>query len=94
MMKVKLKTDKIRLFIPIPYIFLRIGITILSSTRIQKKINELIVKEQKTEDANVFVLPPLDKNELRAIVNELKKHRGFTLVDVKANDGTEVVLKL
>lgn len=94
MMKVKLKTGKVRLFIPIPYVLLTVGVTILSSKWIHKNINKWIAGAQKKEDSVAFMLPSLDKRELRGIVSELKNHRGLGLVNVKAKDGTEVIVKL
>lgn len=93
MMRVKVKADKVRLFIPIPYVFLTIGIMILSSERIQQLINKWIVDHSEDKE-KAFAIPPLDKTELRSIVSELKKHRGLGLVNVKAKDGTEVIVKL
>ncbi|MCM3636349.1 hypothetical protein M3152_01360 [Sporosarcina luteola] len=93
MMRVKVKTDKVRLFIPIPYAFLTLGIMIMSSKRLQKLINKWI-REQSEDKENVFEIPQIDKRELRGIVAELKKHRGLGLVNVKAKDGTEVIVKL
>ncbi|WP_371922482.1 hypothetical protein [Sporosarcina sp. Marseille-Q4943] len=88
-----MKTGKVRLFVPIPYVFLTIIILILSSDRLQKLINKWIV-EQSEDKEKVFAIPPIDKKELRAIVTELKNHKGLGLVNVKANDGTEVIVKL
>lgn len=92
-MKVKVKTDKVRLFIPIPYVFLTIGIMVLSSERLQKLINKWIV-EQSEDKEKAFTIPQIDKKELRCIVAELKNYRGLGLVNVKAKDGTEVIVKL
>ncbi|MFS0690102.1 hypothetical protein AB1K89_12795 [Sporosarcina sp. 179-K 8C2 HS] len=88
-----MKTDKVRLFIPIPYVFLTIGIMIMSSERLQKLINKWIVEHSEDKE-KVFAIPPIDKKELRAIVTELKNHKGLGLVNVKAKDGTEVIVKL
>lgn len=93
MMRVKVKTDKVRLFIPVPYIILTVGILILSSERLQRLINKWIMEQSKDKE-NVFTMPPIDKRELRGIVSELKNHRGLGLVNVKAKDGTEVIVKL
>ncbi|WP_432363496.1 hypothetical protein [Sporosarcina sp. UB5] len=88
-----MKTGKVRLFIPIPYMFLTFGIMILSSERLQKIINKWIVEQSKDKE-KAFTMPPLDKKELRSIVAELKSHRGLGLVNVIAKDGTEVIVKL
>ncbi|WP_353056378.1 hypothetical protein [Sporosarcina luteola] len=88
-----MKSGKVRLFVPIPYVFLSIGILILSSERLQKLINKWII-EQSEDKEKVFTIPQIDKRELRGIVAELKNHRGLGLVNVKAKDGTEVIVKL
>ncbi|WP_255452342.1 hypothetical protein [Sporosarcina sp. ANT_H38] len=41
-----------------------------------------------------FTMPPINKKDLRNIVNELKKNKGLELVDVKAKDGTKVSIRL
>jgi hypothetical protein len=40
------------------------------------------------------VKPSIDKTELKHIIKELKKHKGLELVNVKAQDGTEVIVRL
>ena len=81
------------LFIPVPYVLLSVGIAVLSSERLQKLINKWIV-EQSEDKEKAFTVPHIDKKELRCILKELKNHRGLGLVNVKAKDGTEVVVKL
>ena len=83
-----------KFFIPIPYELLTVGISIITSEWIQRNINKWIAAEKREEGSQVFVLPPLDKKELKGIVSELKNHRGLGLVNVKAKDGTEVIVKL
>ena len=92
-MLVKVKSDKMRLVIPVPYVLLTTGILILSSERLQRLLNKWIA-EQTNDKEKVFIMPPLDKKELRGIVSELRKHKGLGLVNVKAKDGTEVFVKL
>ncbi len=41
-----------------------------------------------------FTFPPIDREVLKPIVRELKNYKGIVLVDVKANDGTEVKVTL
>ena len=93
MLNVKVKTKAVRLSIPVPYVILNIGISIISSQLINRLINKW-VQESMKEKEQTFTIPPLNKKELKGIVNELKKHSGLGLVDVKAKDGTEVVIKL
>ena len=95
MLSVKVKTEKMRLVIPVPYMLLTAGVTIISSERLQKLINNWIVgRSEEKGKVKAFVMPPLDKKELRGIVTELRKHKGLGLVNVKAKDGTEVIVKL
>lgn len=65
----------------------------MSSERIQRLINKWIT-EQSEDKEKAFLMPPIDKKELRGIVAELKNHKGLGLVNVKAKDGTEVIVKL
>ena len=93
MLNVKVKAGAVRLFIPVPYVILSIGISIISSELVNRLINKW-VKESMKEKEQTFTMPPLNKQELKSIVSELKKHKGLGLVNVKAKDGTEVVIKL
>lgn len=93
MLHVKVKMSKVRLFIPVPYLILTLGISILSSKAVNHLINKW-AKESTKEKEQAFSMPPLNKKELKSIVNELKRHRGLELVDVIAKDGTEVRIKL
>ncbi|MEK4487029.1 hypothetical protein MHH81_15890 [Psychrobacillus sp. FSL H8-0484] len=93
MLNVKVKSKNVRLSIPVPYMILNIGITILSSQLLNKMINKWTV-ENKKEKEMLFTIPQLDKKELKEIVKEMKRHRGLEIVDVKAKDGTEVFIRL
>ena len=93
MLHVKVKTESVRLSIPVPYVILNIGISIISSQLLNRLINKW-VQESMKEKEQTFTMPPLNKKELKSIVRELKMHKGLRLVDVKAKDGTEVVIKL
>ncbi|WP_318614894.1 hypothetical protein [Sporosarcina sp. YIM B06819] len=93
MLKVKVRTESVRLTIPVPYVILNIGISIISWQLTTRLINKW-VQESMKEKEQTFTMPPLNKKELKSIVNELKKHKGLLLVDVKDKDGTEVVIKL
>ncbi|MFJ7934186.1 hypothetical protein [Sporosarcina sp. NPDC096371] len=93
MLNVKVKTNAVRLSIPVPYVILNIGISIISSELVNRLINKW-VKESMKEKEQTFTMPLLNKKELKSIVNELRKHKGLRLVDVKAKDGTEVVIRL
>ncbi len=93
MLNVKVKTKSMRLYIPVPYVILNIGITIISSELVNRLINKGI-KESMKDKEQFFTMPAINKKDLRKIVSELKKNKGLMLVDVKANDGTEVIIKL
>ena len=95
MMHVKVKSEKVRLSIPIPYAFFNIAISILSSKRFQRKINKLIHENAERKEQDVpFIFPQLDKKTLKPFAKELKKYKGLVLVDVKAKDGSEVKIRL
>ncbi|MFB6468513.1 hypothetical protein ACE38V_17210 [Cytobacillus sp. Hz8] len=93
MMHIKVKAKDVRFTIPIPYAFLDIGISILSSKIFQQHANKWAKKyfERKKLD---FTLPLIDKKTLKPIIEELKNHKGVLMVDVKANDDTEVKVRL
>lgn len=93
MLKVKVKTESVRFSIPVPYVVLNIGISAISSQLVNRLINKWIRASMK-EKEQTFTMPPLNKKELKVIVNELKMHKGLCLVNFKAKDGTEVVIKL
>ncbi|WP_339252129.1 hypothetical protein NSQ43_00540 [Sporosarcina sp. FSL W8-0480] len=93
MLKVKVKTEKFKMSIPLPYVFLSLGVTIISSNWLRKLINEQIAKNAE-DKSKVYVIPALEKRELKSIVSELRNHKGISLVNVKAKDGTEVIVRL
>ncbi|MBO0601255.1 hypothetical protein I2483_06245 [Sporosarcina sp. E16_3] len=93
MLNVKVRAGAVRFSIPVPYVLLNIGIAVISSELINRLVNKW-VKESMKEKEQTFTMPPLNKQELKCIVSELKKHKGLGLVNVKAKDGTEVVIKL
>ncbi|KOP69664.1 hypothetical protein AMS59_22325 [Lysinibacillus sp. FJAT-14745] len=93
MMHVKVKAKDVRLTIPIPYAFLNIAISILSSKFLQQKVNKW-TKEQFERKKLDFTFPLIDKDTLKPIIKELRNYKGIVLVDVKAKDGTEVKVRL
>ncbi|TQR12804.1 hypothetical protein [Psychrobacillus soli] len=93
MINIKVKTKGVRFSLPVPYLFLNLGIFILTSEFVQKQVNKWI-KESMKENEMPFTIPQLNKKELGKIVSELKKHRGLEIVDVQAKDGTEVFIRL
>lgn len=93
MMHVKVKAKDIKINIPIPYAILNITISILSSKYFQQNANKWTKEHLERKKLN-FTFPLIDKKTLKPIVKELKKYKGTVLVDVKANDGTEVKITL
>ncbi|MFB9986102.1 hypothetical protein [Bacillus benzoevorans] len=92
-MLLKVKTKAVRFTIPIPYAMLNIGISILSSKLFHQYTNKSIKEHFKRKKLDI-PFPLIDKESLKPIVKELKNHRGIVLVDVKAKDGTEVMVRL
>ncbi|WP_339257995.1 hypothetical protein [Lysinibacillus sp. FSL K6-3209] len=93
MMYVKVKAKGLRFTIPIPYALVNIAISILTSKFMQLMANKW-TKDHFERNKIDFTFPPIDREMLKPIVRELKNYKGIVLVDVKANDGTEVKVKL
>ncbi|WP_059170479.1 hypothetical protein [Bacillus sp. FJAT-27445] len=89
MLHLKVNSKDVRFTIPIPFAILNIGISIFSSKFFHQHANKWTKKyfERKKLD---FSFPLIEEKMLKPIVKELKNHKGIVLVDVKANDGTEV----
>ncbi|MCM3720227.1 hypothetical protein [Fictibacillus phosphorivorans] len=93
MLHVNVKTKDIKFSIPVPYILLNIGISILTSKVLIRHANKWS-KPHLEKKKIPFTIPSIDKRELKTIIKELKNHKGLELVNVKAEDGTEVIIKL
>lgn len=93
MLHIKVKSKDVSFSVPVPYMILNIGISILCSKMLQHHVNEWS-REYIEKKKIPFVIPPLDKSALQRIIDELKNHKGLWLVDIKAQDGTEVKIKL
>ncbi|MDC7768874.1 hypothetical protein [Priestia megaterium] len=93
MIHVKVKTKDVRFSIPVPYALLNVAISVAFLKFIQKHAVKWTKEHFKRKGLN-FTFPIIDKNMLKPIVKELKKHKGMVLVDVKATDGTEIRVKL
>ncbi len=93
MMHVKVKAKDVGFTVPIPYAVLNIILSILTSKRIQQQVNKWTKAyfDRKKLD---FTFPLMDKEMLKPIIKELQNYKGLVLVDVKAQDGTEVKVKL
>ena len=93
MLKITVRTEGMRLTIPVPHAALNIGCSILLSKVFQRHVYAGINQQlQKTEVD--FISPQIDKKWLKPILKEMKSHKGLVLVDVVANDGTEVKVRL
>ncbi|MCU9614425.1 hypothetical protein OEV98_12845 [Caldibacillus lycopersici] len=93
MITIKVKTNGKKFFVPIPYGLLNLGINILSSDFITKQLNKA-VKGNGEDKKSTFTMPPLEKENLKKVVKELKKYRGYEIVKIKDKDGTEIFIKL
>jgi hypothetical protein len=96
MMKVKIQTDhKHRFTIPVPYSFLGIFSSLLSSKFLWRQANKWINHQAEYP---VFSISPPDpkviKHSLNSLIKELQYHKGLVIVDVKLEDGTEVRVQL
>jgi hypothetical protein len=93
MLSVNVKTKGARFTIPVPYILLNIGVTILTSKLLIQQANKW--SKPHLDNKNIsFTIPHIDKKVLTKIIRELKSYKGFELVNVKAQDGTEVRIRL
>ncbi|NQD65971.1 hypothetical protein HP456_08540 [Bacillus haikouensis] len=93
MLHIKVKSKDFRLTLPIPYAILNIVISILSSEFLHQRIHHWTREHFKKKQLDFSILD-IDRKALKPIYKELKNHRGLVLVDVKAKDGTEVVVRL
>ena len=93
MIYVKIKTKGFRFIIPVPYVFLNIAITVVSSNLFHKNLNKWTKNHFERKEID-FIFPLIDKKTLKPILKELKNYKGIQLVDMKAKDGTEVKVKL
>jgi len=93
MMHVKVKAKDVRFTVPVPYTVLTIVLSIITSKWIQQQANKWTKAyfDRKNID---FTFPLIDKEMLKPIIKELQNYKGLVLVDVKAQDGTEVKIRL
>ncbi|WP_342546871.1 hypothetical protein [Lysinibacillus sp. FSL K6-4013] len=93
MMHVKVKAKDVRFTVPVPYAVLTIVLSILTSKWIQQQVNKW-TKAYFNRKKIDFTFPLIDKEMLKPIIKELQNYKGLVLVDVKAQDGTEVKVRL
>jgi hypothetical protein len=90
MMRIKIKVNSKRFFIPVPYALLHLFIGILTSKQLQMLVNRAVRKKAKKK----FQIPYINRKDLKPFLKELSKHRGVLLVETKLKDGTEVSIRL
>jgi hypothetical protein len=96
MMKVKIQTDhKYRFTIPVPYSFLGIFGSLLSSKFLWRQANKWINYHLENPLFSTF---PTDrkvvKHSLNSLIKELQYHKGLVIVDIQLEDGTKVRVQL
>lgn len=89
MLKVKLNAQNKRFTILIPYVFIKLACLVITTKWIVRLINKSIKKGGKK-----FVIPEFKRKDLSPLLREISKHRGVTLLELKASDGTEVKIML
>ncbi len=89
MLKVKVKLKDKRFQIPVPYVFLNLISTIITSKSLNHFINKAIEK-----DGEKFTLPQIERRDLKPLLESLPMYNGLTLIETKLKDGTEVSVKL
>jgi len=84
-MKIYIKTGEGRkLRIPVPMWAIRLV------TRLP--IERIVMKHIKEKDAKYLEL--IDWKEMRNLIISLSEYKGLNLVDIRANDGTEVLIRI
>lgn len=84
-MRIYIKTQEGRkLRIPVPMWVVRLATKL--------PIERIIRKHIKEKDAKYLEL--IDWNEMRNLIISLSDYKGLNLVDIRANDGTEVQIRI
>lgn len=95
MLKVKVKLKgKTEFTVPLPYSLLQAGGWIATSPLVWKFVNSTFIQKNIDENAKLFIPMSIDRKVVRPLLREIKRYRGLTIVEVKAKDGTEVVVRL
>ncbi len=90
-MKVIVKSEETNLNLYIPMFVLTSGI------RLAKFINKNYNKDNKSDksiEKTIQYVDYLDIDIIISAIKELKSYKGLTLVEVKASDGTYVLIKV
>ncbi len=90
-MKIRVRTNERRFTIYIPNFLLTSGVRIANF--VSKSLVENNVSKEGMDNVYKY-MNALDMDLILAAMKELKKYRGLEIVNVKANDGTEVLIKM
>lgn len=83
-MRIYVKTNGRRFFIPVPLCVANLAISIVQSPFIQRYIPE---KDKKYVEM-------IDYNILKNCISDLRGYRGLKIVEVRSKDGTEVTITI
>lgn len=84
-MRIYIKTEEgKKIKIPVPMWTIRLG------TRLP--IERIARKHMREKDAKYLEM--IDWTEMRKLIISLSEYKGLKLVDIKANDGTEVLIQI
>jgi hypothetical protein len=94
MLKIKMKSDR-NFTLLVPYFILNTATTIMLTNFIWRKITErdYYTSESTTiskSSMNNKLLKPL----IKTAINEAKKHRGTTILELKSSQGEEITIRL
>jgi hypothetical protein len=89
MIKVRIKVKDKKYTIPVPYGFLTIIGSLLTSKLITRLVNKAIKK-----DGHHITFPEIKKDELKPLIKALSEYKGLVMVETKFHDGTEVWVRL
>jgi hypothetical protein len=89
MINVRIKVKLKKYTIPIPYGFLSIIGSLLTSKSVTRLVNKAIKK-----DGHSITLPEIKKDELVPLIKALSEYKGLVMVETKFHDGTEVWVRL
>lgn len=95
MIKVKVQTNNKRRFtILVPYVFLHMFRSFITSKFLWKQINKQINQHTKNKVyPNISLDSKIMKHFLGPVIDELRKHKDLVIVDVELKDGTKVMIK-
>lgn len=83
-MRIYVKSGKMRFIVPMPNVFLKLGLSIAKTPFVQRYIPE---KDRKYVNADML-------EKLSSCIDILKEYRGLKIVDVQSKDGSHVSITL